>query len=60
MFVPISFFLQKLNDALMKLFYFSYMQNGLRTRNKHQIIFLIDNLYNLVLKWLIRKLCKKN
>jgi hypothetical protein len=34
-FVHISIFFQKLNDALMKFFYFSFRQNDLRTKNKH-------------------------
>jgi hypothetical protein len=49
-FFPYNIFLQKSNDALMKLFYFSSRQNGLRKRNKHQFIFSIDNLNNLATK----------
>jgi hypothetical protein len=44
-FFLITFFLQKSNDALMKLF--SSSQNGLHKRNKKCFIFSIDNLNNL-------------
>jgi hypothetical protein len=37
-------------DLHPKLFYFSSSQNDLRTRNKHQFIFSIDNLNNLATK----------
>jgi hypothetical protein len=54
---PYIIFLQKLNDALIKLF--SSMQNGLRTRNKHYFIFSIDNLNNLATKMANNKTLKK-
>jgi hypothetical protein len=37
-------------DLHPKLFYFSFSQNDLCTRNKHQFIFSIDNLNNLATK----------